>query len=161
MAHLVPLMNDCYMATLFKKLVAEYYDQDEIKQVIKDAGLTHRQLLARIPLEGTRTMCLFKEAEKYGINNEQFKEWVQYNNEKAEDEGISSGLVIEKSMMDYPGRKDEVSELKMELCKLKAELDVYKNIALLKQMQGELQRTTEVLASTLEEERAAKRARAE
>jgi chromosome segregation ATPase len=43
---------------------------------------------------------------------------------------------------------------------LQEQLDICKSIALLKQTHEELQRTAEILASTLEEERAAKRARA-
>ena len=148
MAHLVPRMIDCYMASMFKKLVAEYYNHDEIKQVIKDSGLTFEQLIVRLPMEDTRTLDLLKEAEKYGISNDQFDE-------------CGASFSIKKSMTEYPGKKDETSQLKMEISTLKAELEVYKNIALLKQMQEELQRTTEILASTLEEERAAKRAHAD
>jgi hypothetical protein len=40
------------------------------------------------------------------------------------------------------------------------QLDMCQSIALLKQMQEETQRTAEILSSTLEEERAAKRPRA-
>lgn len=160
MAHLVPLMNDCYMATLFKKLVAEHYNQDEIKQVIQDAGLTFSQLIHRMPMEGTKSLSLCKTAEEYGITHDHFKEWVQYTNEKVEKEESSTFRIIEASMVDYTEKKDKTDELKMEISMLRAELDVYKNIALLKQTHEELQRTAEILASTLEEERAAKRARA-
>lgn len=50
---------------------------------------------------------------------------------------------------------------KKRMEELQAKVDVYHGMALLKQMQEEVQRTADVLATTLEEQRAAKRARAE
>lgn len=52
------------------------------------------------------------------------------------------------------------SQQNKKIQELQEQLDICKSIALLKQTHEELQRTAEILASTLEEERAAKRARA-
>ena len=51
------------------------------------------------------------------------------------------------------------SQQNKKIQELQEQLDICKSIALLKQTHEELQRTAEILASTLEEERAAKRAR--
>ena len=56
-------------------------------------------------------------------------------------------------------RKDKQIQSK-KLQDLQVQLDMCQSIALLKQMQEETQRTAEILSSTLEEERAAKRPRA-
>lgn len=77
-------------------------------------------------------------------------------------------MEINRLMWGTGELNDKVESLQKEKClqskkiqELQDQLDVYKAIALLKQMQEETQRTADILASTLEEERAAKRARAD
>ena len=65
----------------------------------------------------------------------------------------------EKSEENETLRKDKQAQGK-KIRELQEQLDMCQSIALLKQMQEEAQRTVEILASTLEEERAAKRPRA-
>lgn len=76
-------------------------------------------------------------------------------------------MEINKLKWELGERKEEVESLrgdKLALARraqeLEVQLDMCQSIALLKQMQEEAQRTAEILASTLEEERAAKRPRA-
>ena len=74
---------------------------------------------------------------------------------------------VNKLQCELDKREDEnelLNEAQRAMSKkihdLQMQVDVYKSISLLKQMQEETQRTAEILASTLAEEREAKRQRA-